>query len=66
MGTPKKTAKKKPVSRITGAKKSAEEPIDPKVKKKIIDDDEDEDFDLPLEDDLGYENFEGFDEDDEY
>jgi len=67
MGTPKKPVKKKTISKSTGAKKSAEEPIDLKAKKKIIDeDDEDEDFDLPLDELGGYESFDDFEEEDDY
>jgi len=71
MGTPKKPISKKTASKSTGAKKAApaaEEPIDPKAKKKIIDDeDEDEDFDIALDDELGgYESFDSFEEEDDY
>jgi hypothetical protein len=66
MATPKKPVKKKPVSKSTGTKK-AEQSVDPKEKKKIIDDDdEDEDYDMPLEELGGYESFEGYEEDDDY
>lgn len=65
METPKKPVKKNSAAKSTGAKKTDEEPDVP-AKKRIIDDDEDEDFDIPL-DDLGrYESFEGYDEDDDY
>lgn len=66
MGTPKKTVKKKPDSKSTGAKKSAQETVDPKAKKKVIDDEDDEDFDLPLDEIGGYESFEEFDEEDDF
>ena len=67
MGTPKKPASKKPISKSTGAKKPAEEEVDPKAKKKIVDDDEDEDFDMPLDEiGGGYDSFDGFEEDDDY
>lgn len=65
MGTPKKPLKKKPDSKTVGAKKIAPESVDPKAKKKIIDDDDDE-FDMPLEEIGGYESFEEFDEDDDF
>lgn len=66
MGTPKKPLKKDTSAKSTGAKKPDENPIDIPAKKRIIDDDEDEDFDIPL-DDLGrYESFEGYEEDDDY
>jgi hypothetical protein len=66
METPKRPVKKNDASKSTGAKKSEEKPVDLPAKKRIIDDDEDEDFDIPL-DDLGrYEPFEGYEEDDDY
>jgi hypothetical protein len=66
METPKKPIKKDVASKSTGAKKSEEDSADLPAKKRIIDDDEDEDFDVPL-DDLGrYEPFEGYEEDDDY
>ena len=66
METPKKPVKKSDASKSTGAKKSDEQPDDLPAKKRIIDDDEDEDFDIPL-DDLGrYEPFDGYDEDDDF
>lgn len=66
MGTPKKTIKKKLIPKSSVVKKT-DEPIDPKTKKRIIDDeDDDEDFDMPL-DDLGtYESFDGYEEDDDF
>ena len=64
MGTPKKPVKKKVVSKNTGAKKSEDESTDPKAKKRFVDDeDEDDEFGMPL-DDLGYENLDYDDEDD--
>ncbi len=66
METPKKPIKKKTASKSTGAKKSADKGAEPIAKKKVMDDDEDDDFDVPM-DDLGrYESFEGYDEDDDY
>jgi hypothetical protein len=66
MGTPKKPVKKTTAAKSAGVKKPDEKPADVAAKKRIIDDDEDEDFDIPL-DDLGrYESFEGYDEDDDY
>jgi len=66
MGTPKKTVKKTTAAKSTGAKKPDENAADLPAKKRIIDDDEDEDFDIPL-DDLGrYESFDGYEEDDDY
>jgi len=64
MGTPKKPAKKQPISKATDAKESADEELDPKPKKKIVDDDDDEDFDVPLDELGGYESFDYEDEDD--
>ena len=66
MGTPKKPSKKKPGSKSAGAKKTAPESVDPKAKKRIIDDEDDEDFDIPLDEIGGYESFEEFDEDDDF
>ncbi len=67
MGTPKKPVKKA-VSKSSGAKNSDDELIDPKTKKKIIDDDEDEDeFDMPLDEiGGGYDSFESYEDDDDY
>ncbi|WP_461453150.1 hypothetical protein [Mucilaginibacter sp.] len=66
MGTPKKPAKKQPDSKSTGAKKPAPAPTDPKAKKKIIDDEDDEEFDMPLDEiGGGYDSFE-FDEEDDF
>ena len=66
MGTPKKPVKKKTASKSPGIKKPATA-ADPKEKKRIIDDeDEEDDYDIPM-DDLGrYESFEGYEEDDDY
>lgn len=66
MGTPKKPLKKKPGSKSAGAKKTVSESVDPKAKKRIIDDEDDEDFDMPLEEIGGYESFEEFDEEDDF
>jgi hypothetical protein len=66
MGTPKKPVKKKIVSKSPGAKKTADESIEPPAKKRIIDEDDDEEFDLPLDEIGGYESFENYDEDDDY
>lgn len=64
MGTPKK-----PVKKTTAAKGPAKKPAaatDPKDKKKIVDDeDEDDGYEMPL-DDLGYDSFEGYEDDDDY
>ena len=58
----------KAVSKNGGAKNSDDEPIDPKTKKKIIDDDEDEDeFDMPLDEiGGGYESFDNYEDDDDF
>jgi len=64
MGTPKKPVNKKVDSKNTGEDEDDDDSmLDQKAKKKIID--EDEDFDGPL-DDLSYENFDEFDDDDDY
>ena len=63
MGTPKK-----PVNKKIDPKNSAEDEdddniLDQKPTKKVVD--EDEDFDGPL-DDLGYESFDDYDDDDDF
>jgi len=64
MGTPKKPVNKKVDSKDTGEDEDDDDSmLDQRAKKKIID--EDEDFDGPL-DDLRYENFDEFDDDDDY
>lgn len=63
MATPKKTEKKAPSKSATP--KKAEKAVDPKAKKRPIDDDDDDDFDAGY-DDLDYGQLEGFDEDDDY
>jgi len=66
MGTPKKPAKKITAAKSAGPKRPDENAADLPAKKRIIDDDDDEDFDIPL-DDLGrYESFDGYEEDDDY
>ena len=66
METPKKPVKKGTAAKSTGANEPDDNAADTPAKKKIIDDDEDEDFDIPL-DDLGrYENFDNYDDDDDY
>lgn len=66
MKTPKKTEKtaaKK--SEASGAKKSNIKPTTPKTKSRF--DDDDDDFDMPLDDDLsGFDDFNRFDDDDDY
>lgn len=65
MGTPKKPVKTKAASKSTGAQ-SEDSSADMPAKKRIVDEDDDEDFDIPL-DDLGrYESFDGYDDDDDY
>ncbi|CAN5428810.1 hypothetical protein BH09BAC6_BH09BAC6_27750 [soil metagenome] len=63
MGTPKKPINKKVDSTGDDEEDDDDSMIDQK-KKKIVDDDDD-DFDGPL-DDLGYENFDAYDEDDDF
>ena len=62
MGAPKKPIKKSEVSKSDA--EDDDESVDQKPKKKIVDDDED-DFDVPL-DDLGYENFDNYDDDEDF
>lgn len=57
MGTPKKPINKK----VADEEEDDDDDVTPK--KKV--DDDDDDFDGPL-DDLGYENFDAYDEDDDY
>ena len=65
MGTPKKPVKKQ-TSKSAGAKKPTNPPVDPK-KKKILDDEDEDEFDMSLDDEIGgYDSFEGYDEDDDY
>ena len=65
METPKKPVKKTTKKNVA-AKKTGDKSTDLPAKKRIIEDDDDEDFDMPM-DDLGrYESFEGYDEDDDY
>jgi len=65
METPKKPAKNETSAKSTGAKKD-ETPADIPAKKRVVDDDDDEDFDIPL-DDLGrYESFDNYDDDDDF
>lgn len=64
MGTPKKPVKKKTATKAP-AKKSAAA-ADPKEKKRIVDDEDDDDgYEMPL-DDMGYESFEGYEDDDDF
>ena len=66
METPKKPVKKATTSKSSAAKKPDGKSVDLPAKKRILDDEDDEDFDVPM-DDLGrYESFEGYDEDDDY
>jgi len=62
MATPKKTEKKKSVSKNTVQKK-AEKPVDLKTQKRPIDDDDE--FDASLED-LDYDHLGDYDEDDDF
>jgi len=62
MGTPKKPVNKK-VDPKSEDEDDDDSILDQKSPKKIID--EDEDFDGPL-DDLRYENFDDYDDDDDY
>jgi hypothetical protein len=64
MGTPKKPVKKKAAPKAQAKKSGAT--ADPKEKKRIIDDEDDDDgYEMPL-DDMGYENFEDYEEDDDF
>jgi hypothetical protein len=64
MGTPKKPVNKKVDSKNTGEDEDDDNALDQPSKKKVIEDEDD--YDGPL-DDLGYENFGDYDdEDDDY
>ena len=64
MRTPKKPVNKKVDSQNAGEDEDDDDSmIDQKPKKKILDDDDD--FDGPL-DDISYENFDDYDDDDDY
>ena len=63
MGTPKKPVKKAETKSTGEDEDEDDSTLDQPSKKKIVD--EDEDFDGPL-DDLRYENFDEFDDDDDY
>lgn len=66
METPKKPVKKTTASKSSDAKKPDGKSTDLPAKKRVIDDEDDEDFDMPM-DDLGrYESFEGYEEDDDF
>ncbi len=65
MTTPKKPVKNDTSAKGTGASKD-EKPADQTAKKRVVDDDEDDDFDIPI-DDLGrYESFDTYDDDDDF
>jgi hypothetical protein len=64
MGTPKKPVNKKADPKNPGDGEDDDDSIlDHKTSKKIID--EDDDFEGPL-DDIGYENFDEYDDEDDY
>ena len=65
METPKKQVKKTD-TKDTATDKPDEQSTDMPAKKKVIDDEDDEDFDMPLDDIGRYESFEGYDEDDDF
>ncbi len=66
MGTPKKPEKNKAADKSTGAKKSDDNSVDLPAKKRVVDDEDDEDFDIPIEDLGRYESFDGYDDEDDY
>ena len=66
MGTPKKPVKNKAAVKSTGAKKSEDSTDDLPAKKRVVDDEDDEDYDIPLDDIGRYESFDGYDDDDDY
>lgn len=64
MATPKKPIKKI-IDQSSGAsKKITDQPVDSKAPNKFLDDEEDE-FDLPLDDIGGIDDFNDFDDDDD-
>ncbi len=62
MGTPKKPVNKKVDSKNTGEDEDDDSTLDQPSKKRVVEDDDD--YDGPL-DDLGYENFGDYDDDDD-
>ena len=62
MGTPKKPVNKKVDSKNTGEDEDDDNTLDQPSKKRVIEDEDD--YDGPL-DDLGYENFGDYDDDDD-
>ncbi len=66
METPKKPLKKKSAADKPGVKKSTDAPETVKPKSRFIDDDDDDEFDAPLDDLAAYESFDGIEEDEDY
>ncbi|MCC8407532.1 hypothetical protein LJ707_01225 [Mucilaginibacter sp. UR6-1] len=65
MGTPKKTVNKKPASKTAGDKKPSGLANNSKPQKRFVDDDDDDEFDAPL-DELDYDSLgNSYDEDDD-
>lgn len=65
MTTPKKSIKKGPIERAEDKEMTDENSLAPKGKKNSFDDDDDE-FDLPLDDLDGFDDFGTDDDDDNY
>jgi len=64
METPKKPLKKSAGS--AGAKKSTDKPEAAKPKSRFVDDDDDDEFDTPLDDLAAYESFDGLEEEEDF
>lgn len=65
METPKKPLKKTSATTKAGAKKATDKPEATKPKR-FVDDDEDDEFDAPLDDLAAYESFDGLEEEDDF
>jgi hypothetical protein len=66
METPKKPLKNKSATAKPGAKKSLDSPEAIKPQSRFIDDDDDDEFDTPLDDLAAYESFEGLEEEEDF
>lgn len=65
MATPKKPTKKTIEKSSAASKKITDKPVDSKSPNKFLDDEEDE-FDLPLDDIGGIDDFNDFDDDEDF
>ena len=65
METPKKPQKKS-ASTKAGAKKPLDKPEAVKPKSRFVDDDDEDEFDAPLDDLAAYESFDGLEEEEDF